>query len=178
MNRHASAADLQLYVIDALGPLPRQWLEAHVVDCDDCARSLGEEAALEETLRAAWPALRRPLAEVVPLRPAAPRREPRPQPAPEPTPQLVRQPVPRPARRSHRPGSGLAAAAVALLFLGWWADGSRAVAPATSAPLACLSPGFSMELMPSEPAGVCRSDDGEPLTCASGASVCALPSGE
>jgi anti-sigma factor RsiW len=161
MSPHASAADLQLYVLDALGGVPKRWLEAHLVTCDACGEALAAEAALECTLRDLWPALRRPLADVLPLRPPAP-----------------------PPRRSSPPalpsgsGSAFAAAAVALLFMGWWADGGRAVvAPAASAPLACLTPGFSSERAVVEDA-VCRKDDGDGLTCAPLAAVCALPSGE
>ena len=161
MNRHATAADLQLYVIDALGPVPRRWLEEHLGGCSPCAEALTAEAALETELVDLWPALRRPLADVVPLRPPAPRT------------------VARPARALVRAsGSGFGAAAVALLFLGWWADGGRAGAPSVSSPLACLAPGFCAAEPARDEAAICRPDDRDRLSCAPGPLLCAAPADE
>jgi len=44
---HASARDLELYVIGALDPASAARVEAHVCDCEACAASLAGEARLE-----------------------------------------------------------------------------------------------------------------------------------
>jgi anti-sigma factor RsiW len=106
---HASTAELELYVLDALTSGPRRNLELHVAACDRCARDLQVESALEVTLGQLWPQVqraRRPVAAVVPLRP---RRS---------------GSAPRPMRRSASLGA-VAAAAIAVLFIGWWTDGGR-----------------------------------------------------
>jgi hypothetical protein len=167
--RHASPEDLQLYVIDALGTTSKRWLEDHVGACDGCARSLAQEAALENTLAELWPAVRRPLAPVVVLRAReVPAEAPRPRRAPS-------------IRRPSTSGSGFAAAAVALLLLGWWTDGSRPGAPVVSASqLICTSPGFSMADAVSEEGGVCRASDSARLLCTPRVAVCSslIPSEE
>jgi hypothetical protein len=107
---HASAADLELYVIDALAPATRRQVEQHVATCDRCALGLQAEAVLEVTLGQLWSEVqraRRPVAAVVPLRPRRSGGAPCP-----------------PMRRSG-PLGGLAAAAIAVLFIGWWTDGGR-----------------------------------------------------
>ena len=158
MIRHATPADLQLYVIDALGAVPRRWLEEHLGGCDPCAEALAAEAALETELVDLWPALRRPLAGVFPLRPPAPR------------------PVVRRARAPVRgSGTGFGAAAVALLFLGWWADGGRAGAPATASPLACLAPGFCAAEPATPEVAICRPEDRDRLSCTPGPLLCTAP---
>jgi anti-sigma factor RsiW len=124
---HLSSGELELYVLDALGPAARLHLERHVSVCAACARSLAAEAALEMALGQLWPEVRcarRPLAAVVPLRRAA-------------------RPVPARRVQGRAPLGGLAAAAMAVLFIGWWSDGARfdsRVPSAVIAPPACAAP--------------------------------------
>ena len=46
-TRHATASELELYVIDALDPLSAAEVEAHVALCEACALALEGEARLE-----------------------------------------------------------------------------------------------------------------------------------
>jgi hypothetical protein len=46
-RRHASSAELELYIVGALGPLRQEWIEAHCAACASCAAALAEEARLE-----------------------------------------------------------------------------------------------------------------------------------
>lgn len=46
-KRHATASELELYVIDALDPLSAAEVEAHVALCEECALALAGEARLE-----------------------------------------------------------------------------------------------------------------------------------
>jgi hypothetical protein len=48
---HPSPADLEHYVLGALEPQAAARLEAHTLECPDCARRLHQEALLEEHLR-------------------------------------------------------------------------------------------------------------------------------
>jgi anti-sigma factor RsiW len=109
---HASAPELEQYVVGALAPAAQRRLERHAGDCPACARSLAREARLEVELGALWPVMPRPLAEVVPLRGELSSR-----PAP----------VARAGRRTRLPAwlhaSGAAAAALLALFAGFFADG-------------------------------------------------------
>ncbi len=45
--QHIAQGEMALYVVGALGLASTARLEAHVVDCDVCARALATEAALE-----------------------------------------------------------------------------------------------------------------------------------
>ena len=113
-SAHASPDEVALYVIDALAHPARQRLESHVAACPSCAGALASEAVAEQTLRALWPSVRRPLAEVVPL----------------PRPESTRASAPSSTRSSlGLQGSfgGLAAAVVAVLFFGWWLDAGQMV---------------------------------------------------
>jgi anti-sigma factor RsiW len=153
---HASAADLELYVIDALAAGPRRTVEQHVAACDRCARRLEAEAALEVALGELWPQVlraRRPLAAVVPLR--SPRSS----------------SVP-PRRRS--PLGGLAAAAIAVLFIGWWTDGGRLDRlPASSPRISCATTTAAGD-DPADDTLLCISEAPPPATLASWA-ACAAP---
>jgi hypothetical protein len=116
---HATPDEVGLYVLDALSPVARQRFEGHVAGCGPCGQALAAEAAAEEALVALWPAVRRPLAEVVPLPRSSPVRSPVAAPAPV--------PLRRPAGGMVAQSSfgGLAAAVVAVLFLGWWTDAGQ-----------------------------------------------------
>jgi anti-sigma factor RsiW len=46
-GRHATAADLESYVLGALGPDRIESFEAHCAECDACAAALAGEARLE-----------------------------------------------------------------------------------------------------------------------------------
>lgn len=105
--RHATSDELALFVIDALEPGPRRWLERHVGACDACAQALAAEAAAESALVEAWSAVPRPLAPVLSL------------------PVRTPAPVVAPARRapvavSTGWGDKFVAAALMLLFVGYW----------------------------------------------------------
>ncbi len=107
---HPTSDQIDRYIIDALEPSVREQLESHAASCLACADALGKAAAVEVKLAELWPQVRRPLAEVVPLRlPVAPRPQ-----------------QPRAGRASF---GGFAAAAVALL-VGWSALSGRGGAPA------------------------------------------------
>jgi hypothetical protein len=156
---HASADEIALFVIDALGPAGRQRFEAHVAGCRSCGQALAAEAAAEQELVALWPSVQRPLAEVVPLA------------RPTPPPAAVR----RPARLFQgvvqgSPG-GLAAALVALLFVGWWTDAGRNMAgmavdgaPGRGLGLSGLS--MTAGLVPGD--ALASADTGEDRVCAMG----------
>jgi hypothetical protein len=127
---HATAAEIELYVIDALGAAGRRRFERHVAACHLCAGQLAAEAAAEVVLVALWPRVSRPLAAVVPLRPL---------------PQVAMKPPPSGAvwQRARAPGrgsaGGLAAAVVAVLLMGWWSEGGRASSGPRSSPTAPLA---------------------------------------
>jgi hypothetical protein len=149
-----SGDDLALFVMDALESGPRLRLERHVRSCARCAQALAREAAAEVALQAVWPAVERPLAPVLPLHPpVAPARAQAVAPmATGATPALPERsgtpvvatslriaevaaprPLPTRARRQVRasaPGSSLsalAAAAMTVLFLGYFTDGGRSI---------------------------------------------------
>jgi anti-sigma factor RsiW len=46
-GRHATAADLESYVLGALDPVRIEGFEAHCAECDACAAALAGEARLE-----------------------------------------------------------------------------------------------------------------------------------
>jgi anti-sigma factor RsiW len=46
-ERHASASELELYVIEALDPITAAEIESHVMECEACAERLAGEARLE-----------------------------------------------------------------------------------------------------------------------------------
>jgi hypothetical protein len=122
---HATPAQIELYVLDALSPREAPGFEAHVAACARCAEALATEAAYELRLGRLWPRARRPLAEVIPLRPRHR--------APDAT---------EPARAGRGGGrarrearafvaargqlGGAAAAVLAVLFAGWWSSGPAA----------------------------------------------------
>jgi hypothetical protein len=177
---HASPDELALFVMDALDASTRRRFERHVMACAVCGEALAREAAAEVALHAAWPAMteavERPLAPVLPLHPV-------------PVPVAVAAPVvpvsaPTTARRTtvrrttaraagaSASWNSFAAAAMTVLFLGYWTDGGRATDAHGRAGFAALdgvmtgpaSCGSAAGLEP----GVCASSPASPLLCSSG----------
>ena len=120
---HASGDDLARFVLDALDAPARTRLEHHLRGCPRCAAALAREAAAEMELEALWPRVRRPIAEVVTLRPrAAPA-------AAAAAAVVAAEAAAPPVRAAARPANGsygALAAAVMALFIGWWADAGSA----------------------------------------------------
>jgi hypothetical protein len=167
---HATADEVGLFVIDALGPAARQRFEVHVAACTPCARALAAEAAAEQDLTALWPRVRRPLAEVVPLL--------RPRPTPPVSAPAHRAPTARKSPAHQSSFGGLAAAMVAVLFLGWWTDAGRNMAgvaldasPEGLAPLAAcwLPEGTSAD---ADEARICVAADGPSLAALASWGMC------
>jgi hypothetical protein len=160
---HATADEIALFVIDGLALAARQRFEGHVAACSSCARALAAEAVVEQDLAALWPRVRRPLAEVVPLR--------RPRPALPAAPPVRRAPAARKNPAHQSSFGGLAAAMVAVLFLGWWTDAGRNMAGValdaapgdpTALP-ACWLPGGQATSGNADEVVACMAPDGPPL---------------
>jgi hypothetical protein len=166
---HVTPDEVALFVLDALSPVARQRFEGHVAGCGPCGQALAAEAAAEEALVALWPAVRRPLAEVVPLSRAGAVRSRVPAAAAVPVP-ARRPPAGMVAQSSF---GGLAAAVVAVLFLGWWTDAGRnitGIGPGGSAVgLTPLTAGLSGSALASGETGegpVCAVGDSGPQLAA------------
>ena len=65
-RRHATASELELYVIDALDPLSAAEVEAHVAMCEDCAAALAGESRLEMACEELAVSIDRPVRAHVP----------------------------------------------------------------------------------------------------------------
>jgi anti-sigma factor RsiW len=166
---HVTEDEIALFVLDALALPARERFEGHVAGCGACAQVLAAEAAAEETLVALWPSVRRPLAEVVPL------------------PRPSTRPAPRPvATRAQSSFGGLAAALVAVLFLGWWTDAGRnmvglsadGAAGALSPLMACLMPGGVLASGEIDEGSVCTvGEDGPPLAALASWGMCTAGNG-
>jgi hypothetical protein len=169
LHAHPGGADIELYVLGALPPGPRRELEEHIACCAGCADALAAEAAFEVDLVDLWPEVqqqRRPLASVVPLRPPAPGRAAAPK-------RPSRSPSPSSSSRG-----GLAAAAVLLLFVGWWSDGGLASRPdvALSHAPSCASADVSLDEPGAGEGPLCTADAPAPGALATWG-ACAAPAG-
>jgi hypothetical protein len=73
--RHCTAAELEMYVMGALGGAAAERLESHVAECETCAAALTGEAQLEIAFEQVAKQASRPLTSLVrmlrPLRAAA-----------------------------------------------------------------------------------------------------------
>jgi hypothetical protein len=176
-GQHASPDELALFVMDALDASARRRFERHVMACAVCGEALAREAAAEVALQAAWPAVteavEHPLAPVLPLRPVV-------VPVVVATP-VVPEPVaaPAPPRRKSARAAGasaswnsFAAAAMTVLFLGYWTDGGRATDAHGRAGFAAfdgvLMTQASCGIDEDGDPGLCVSSPASPLLCSSG----------
>lgn len=154
---HATADELALFVIDGLDQVAQRRFERHIAVCALCAQALAQEAAAELQLQAVWPQVQRPLAPVLALprrtrtrRPDAAASVPAPGPVPV-------APAVGPGRKAAAESrflpaahgaswNALAAAAMTVLFLGYWTGGGKSMGARAPGSLAALQAALDPEL--------------------------------